>query len=129
MSAANDHARVLLDKANNDLIAAHATLPTGQAFDTVCFHAQQAVEKALKAVLAWHDIDYPWTHDLRELVAIVKPILPLLSNYERRIIALIPFAVIIRYSGLDEPSREETETSLTLAVEVCHLIQSHIADR
>ncbi len=129
MSAASEHARVLLGKATNDLIAAHAILSTGQALDTVCFHTQQAVEKALKATLAWHDIDYPWTHDLRELVAIVKPIVPLLSNYERRIIALIPFAVIIRYSGLDEPSREEAETSLTLAVEVCHLIQSYIADR
>ena len=50
MSAASEHARVLLGKATNDLIAAHAILSTGQALDTVCFHTQQAVEKALIAV-------------------------------------------------------------------------------
>jgi len=37
-----DHARALLQKAANDLVAAQATLTTGKALDTVCFHAQQA---------------------------------------------------------------------------------------
>lgn len=41
-----DHARELLRKAYNDLIAARAILATGEALDTVYFHAQQAVEKA-----------------------------------------------------------------------------------
>ena len=68
-------------------------------------------------------------YDLRELVALVKPSMPVLGDYERRIIALIPFAVIIRYSGIDDPSREETEVSLALAIEVCNLVQSYIADK
>lgn len=59
MPKARDHALQLLNKANNDLIAANATLLTGYAFDTVCFHSQQAVEKSLKAALALHDINYP----------------------------------------------------------------------
>lgn len=42
-----DHAREFLRKAYNDLIAARAILATGEALDTVCFHAQQAVEKSL----------------------------------------------------------------------------------
>jgi HEPN domain-containing protein len=38
--------------------------------DVVGFHAQQAVEKALKVALVMADIDFPRTHDLRELVDI-----------------------------------------------------------
>lgn len=31
---------------------------------TICFHAQQAVEKYLKAFLIYHDVDFPRTHDV-----------------------------------------------------------------
>ncbi len=31
---------------------------------TICFHAQQAVEKYLKALLAWKGVDFPRTHDV-----------------------------------------------------------------
>ena len=68
MSTSSDNARGLLQKAEHDLIAAQATLATERASDTVCFHAQQAVEKSLKAALALHDIEYPWTHNLGELL-------------------------------------------------------------
>ena len=61
MKAPLDHAKALLKKAANDLIAAEAIL------DTVCFHAQQAVEKSLKAILAFHDVSYPWRHDLEPI--------------------------------------------------------------
>ena len=129
MSAASDHAFELLEKADNDLIAAQATVSTGRAFDTVCFHCQQIVEKCLKAVLAWHDMDYPWTHDLREIVALVKPFMPIMADYERRIIGLNPFAVAIRYSGVEYPSQEETDDSLELAVKVGILVKEYIASQ
>jgi hypothetical protein len=39
MKRSYDHAQALLRKAINDLVAGGATLATGQALDTVCFHA------------------------------------------------------------------------------------------
>ena len=36
-----------------------------------CFHAQQAAEKANKAVLVASDIDFPWTHDLSVLTKLL----------------------------------------------------------
>jgi HEPN domain-containing protein len=40
--------------------------------DVVGFHAQQTVEKAIRAVLVLNGIDFPRTHDLDFLVARVK---------------------------------------------------------
>jgi HEPN domain len=38
--------------------------------DPVGFHAQQAVEKALKVALTLHGVDFPKTHDLDFLVGL-----------------------------------------------------------
>lgn len=47
--------REWLAKADNDLKAAAYTLTLGKdcPTDTVCFHAQQCVEKYIKALLVW----------------------------------------------------------------------------
>ena len=36
----------------------------------ICFHAQQAVEKAFKAVLLFSRVEFPLTHDIEELIDI-----------------------------------------------------------
>jgi HEPN domain-containing protein len=36
------------------------------------FHAQQAAEKAIKAVLLEHKIRFPRTHDLGELIVLIQ---------------------------------------------------------
>lgn len=41
-------------------------------FRMVCYHAQQAVEKILKAVLAEHEVDIPRIHNLLDLNNAVK---------------------------------------------------------
>lgn len=58
----------LLTLANRDAqaMSALAVLPHID-FAIVGFHAQQAVEKALKAVMAAHGISFPKTHNLKEL--------------------------------------------------------------
>jgi HEPN domain-containing protein len=38
----------------------------------VCFHAQQAVEKSLKALLFVHQIEFRRTHDLLELANLLE---------------------------------------------------------
>jgi len=42
------------------------------ADETIGFHAQQAVEKCLKAVLILHEIEFRKTHNLDELVDLLK---------------------------------------------------------
>src|SRR3990172_6942704 len=62
-------------KAENDLKTAAQTLKLGAdcPTDTVCFHAQQTVEKYLKVLLVHRGLDFPKTHDIEELLAIVPP--------------------------------------------------------
>jgi len=47
--------------------AARWTVDSEGPYDTACFHAQQAAEKYLKAVLAYHGEALIHTHDLEEL--------------------------------------------------------------
>ena len=54
--------------ARSDLDAAHALLRDPDHYPRqVCFLAQQAAEKALKAVLVLLEIEFPFTHDLDHL--------------------------------------------------------------
>ena len=126
MKVPRDHAQALLDKAANDFVAARATLATGKALDTVCFHAQQAAEKSLKAVLALHDVEYPWRHDLSELLELAKPRLLSLAAYEDRLSGLTPFAVEIRYDTEFEPSLEQATEALRTATEIYDLVRARV---
>jgi len=59
-------------KAESDLKNIELVLPAPDApLDTVCFHAQQAAEKYLKALLTFHSIPFRKTHDLPELVLLL----------------------------------------------------------
>ena len=60
-------------KAENDLKNAAHTLKMKRECptDTVCFHAQQCVEKYLKAFLSFKSIDFPKAHDIGELLALI----------------------------------------------------------
>lgn len=62
-----DLAELLLRKARGDERAVSALLDEHVPDEVVGFHAQQAVEKALKAVLAVRGIDYAFSHDLAYL--------------------------------------------------------------
>ncbi|MGH7987544.1 MAG: HEPN domain-containing protein [Candidatus Binataceae bacterium] len=68
---AHDPARVAdtagwLHKAREDLEIA-SQLANPSLFGGAVFHCQQAAEKALKAVLVWHDLPFRKTHYLKEL--------------------------------------------------------------
>jgi len=66
-----------------------------------CFHAQQAVEKSLKAALFAHEIEFGRTHDLVRLALLLSGrgiVVPVSDSQLRR---LNPFAVTFRYDEAD----------------------------
>lgn len=127
MKSPRDHALGLLDKAGHDLVAARATIVTGQALDTVCFHAQQAVEKGLKALLALQDVVYPWRHDLAELLELVRGHYPNLQLPSDELLELSPYAVEARYDEAWAPDMQEARRALDTAEQVHALVQRVLA--
>lgn len=99
-----DVVRQWIDKANNDLRTAEYTLrmPEECPFDTVCFHAQQCIEKYLKALLCLHGIAFPKTHDLTELCALLPAAMGL-QEFSADLAEVSPYAVETRYPGAWEP--------------------------
>lgn len=55
MSVPQTNYRAWLRKVDSDLLNVENNLAAGRVpWDTVCFHAQQAAEKSLKALLVFH---------------------------------------------------------------------------
>ena len=93
-------AREWTTKGDNDLKNAVHTLKLGKECptDTVCFHAQQCVEKYLKAFLVALEIQFPKTHDIESLVSLMpKSIRIGLTVEEQR--RLTEYATVLRYPG------------------------------
>lgn len=87
--------------------------------EQICFHAQQAVEKALKAVLTNKNIEFPLIHDIRELIAIAEENGIDIPNEVRSADELTPYAVETRYPGdWDSVTAEEVNEAMTIAEDV-----------
>jgi HEPN domain-containing protein len=92
--------REWIAKAESDLITAAHTLKLGARCptDSVCFHAQQCVEKYLKALLVLERVDFPRTHDLEKLTSLLPVrVRPRFTPSEQAI--LTDYATAARYPG------------------------------
>src|SRR5450759_3664869 len=119
MSGPVDNARELLRKADHDIRMADLAIGDEELYDNLCFHAQQAAEKSLKALLALRDAPYPWTHDILELVSLVLPFHGELEAMKDRLRGLTRYAVGGRYGSRQaEPSAEDARSALDLAKRV-----------
>jgi HEPN domain-containing protein len=89
------------------LALACAPLPPEAFYEDLCFHAQQAAEKALKAVYLRHGWTFRYTHDLEELVTNLKHKGLAIPAAVDEAIVLTSFAWEARYPGVTEPVTEE----------------------
>ena len=98
------------------------------SYDAVGFHAQQAVEKVLKALLIRHQVKFRKTHDLGELLELAGPIAPGVDRELAEIRPLTPYAVDVRYPS-EEPGldREEAARYLDTARRALDLVGSLLA--
>jgi HEPN domain-containing protein len=95
-------ARQLLERASDDVAAASALLDVAGVSDAIVgFHAQQAVEKAMKAVLTVRGVEYPFTHDLELLVALCAGAGASLPVDLADVPRLAPYAARLRYGAAD----------------------------
>jgi HEPN domain-containing protein len=99
----------------DDLRTAEILLEQSDIARTSCFHAQQAAEKAIKAIFVFLQIDFPFTQNLNQLRDLlpegwsVKEDFPDLAR-------LSVWAVEPRYPGdLIEATREDAEEAVEQA--------------
>ena len=67
----------------------------------ICFHAQQAVEKSLKAVLFTRQIEFRRTHNLADLASLLRQNGIETPISDEQLLRLNPFAVTFRYDDMD----------------------------
>jgi HEPN domain-containing protein len=115
-----------LQRAESNLEIARRAKGEKILLEDLCFEAQQAAEKALKALLIYLSGDYPMVHAftlilerLEQHVAVPESI--------REVVELSDYAVQIRYPGDYYPvSKEEYERALELAERVLRWVRSQI---
>ena len=116
-----------LFRANEDISVIKSLVNAGAEYYTssICFHAQQASEKFLKAYLAYHDIDFPRTHDLDYLLLECQKI----DNkaFEIDFKSLTDFGVNIRYpDDFYIPDESEAMEYYDIAITVKKIVESQI---
>ena len=104
--------------ARGDLALAGVTPPRGVPLALICFHAQQAAEKALKAVLVFHGAEVPRIHDIVVLIDLVEALV-LVPPSLHAAGDLSAYATRSRYPGDSEPvMRAELARAVRLARDV-----------
>lgn len=131
MNDRRSHARAWLAKAESDLTAARRLLEAEGPFDAVCFHAQQAAEKALKALLAFAQVEILRTHNLEDLQ--VKCADALAGQLPAELATLnlselTPYAVEARYDAEFWPDHAAAASAAGTAGRVVDLVSAFLRE-
>lgn len=121
-----DDPREWLQRAKSSLIQAQ-TEQSGVYLEDLCFNAQQAAEKALKALLIHRDIRFPYIHDLNHLMELLAQTGIEIPGQVLAAGSLSDYAVEVRYPGIAEPvTREEYLEAVNLAQIVVIWVENQI---
>ena len=90
------------------------------------FHAQQCIEKYLKALLISRQVDFPRTHDLAALGVLCKQAEIILPIDDDALELLTAYAVETRYPGT-QPTVEESKEAVKLARIVRKFIKRNLS--
>lgn len=98
-----------LKKAEEDFHVAGELMERDRvSYTPVGFHSQQAAEKFLKALLTRHQIAFPKTHAIEELLVLAERAEPGIRAELRDAETLSPYGVEIRYPG-ERPDLNQSE--------------------
>ena len=125
---APDDPREWLNRARSNLAQASVRLPEVYLED-LCFQAQQAAEKAIKAVFIARKTPFPYVHDLARLLTLLEEAGETVPEEVRSAARLSRFAVEPRYPGFGRPiSEEEYQALVGVAREVVRWAEQRVAE-
>ncbi len=118
-----------LRRARSNLARARAGRSAPEVlYEDLCFDAQQAAEKAIKAVLVHRQISFPKTHDIIDLLTILQRSEIEVPEAIRQADLLTGYAVETRYPGMSEEVTEEDYVqALKLAERVLRWAESFVS--
>jgi len=120
--------REWLNRARSDLLLSKAK-KEGIYLEDLCFHAQQAVEKAIKALLIKKGVEFPYVHDIAELLTLLEKTGQKLPKTIREGEKLTRFAVFTRYPGIAQTiSQKEYEEAMKVAEEVLRWVKEQFGN-
>lgn len=121
-----DDPREWLNRAKSNLAKAKSASELPEVYlDDLCFDAQQAAEKAIKAVLIHLGVRFPYVHDLARLLALVEQVGQQVPQNIKLAAILSDYAVEARYPGLSEPvTRAEYDRAIEIAESTIHWAQA-----
>ena len=108
--------REWLNRARSNLVHARRETP-GVYLEDLCFDAQQAAEKAIKAVMIKRQIDFPHTHDIARLLRMLESDGLDIPEPLERAAELTPYAAVMRYPGIEQPVSPEAHAEAVAAAE------------
>ena len=112
-----DDPREWLNRAKSSLARSSIVPDASEIYlEDLCFDAQQAAEKAIKAVLLQRNAPFPYTHDLAQLLSLAERAGLVIPQPVRMASSLTGYAVEARYPGFSEPvTKEEHEEAVAMA--------------
>ena len=113
-----DDPREWLNRARSSLVIAKNRVPEAYLED-LCFQAQQAAEKAIKALMIMRGIDFPYVHDVAHLLSLLKEAGEAIPDGVGRARKLTRFATTTRYPA---PGRAVTEQQYAEAIEAAEAV-------
>jgi HEPN domain-containing protein len=121
-----------LRRAESSLIRARSGCGVpGILLEDLCFDTQQAVEKALKGLLIAHEVTFPKTHAIAELITLLRQEGISLPPDADCAADLTVYAVRVRYPGGPPVTEEDYRAAMQIAEEVVAWVRRDLsgADR
>ncbi len=113
-----------LEHADEDLtLAKHAfKLSSSRPDKLIAYHAQQCVEKYLKAFLALKKVDFPYTHNISFLLEICSKHAEWVKDLDEAE-TLTAYAVTARYPGAEKVSKKDARLAVKIADKVRSVVR------
>ena len=91
----------------------------GVYLEDLCFEAQQAAEKAIKAMMIMRGIEFPYVHDLGLLLSLLEQSGEVIPEVVGRAGELTDYATTTRYPAMIEPVTEQDHAD---AIEIAETV-------
>ena len=123
----NDY-KTWLDRAKSSLAISKNKFDDNILYEDLCFQSQQAVEKSLKGLLIFYNVDPEKTHNLVSLIKELSKYIDIPEEINETAV-LNDYAVQTRYPGDYFPINEDEYTKAIIIAEKCvHWVEKKIKD-